>query len=202
MAAAIAPTSQDMTAAAEFDVCNGEERIMAFESFDMAVRLCLSSSTRRSNPRLQSASCARASQCMVCLPIGASSCGSCGFPLDLCCVCFKAETDSSYSILDLKSVQPYVASGCAADCMATMFKLATTNPLCCCLPKMLPNGVRLGFLRVGDLVPSWLGGFGVPGVGPNFHRVHLQLQKEDALKLRKLLATHPNSKGLKYTEKA
>jgi hypothetical protein len=50
-------------------------------------------------------------------------------------------------------------------------------------------------------VPSWLGGFGVPGVGPNFHRVHLQLQKEDALKLRKLLATHPNTKGLKYTEK-
>jgi hypothetical protein len=34
--------------------------------------------------------------------------------------------------------------------MATMFKLATTNPLCCCLPKMLPNGVRLGFSRVGE----------------------------------------------------
>ncbi|WIA15026.1 hypothetical protein OEZ85_001727 [Tetradesmus obliquus] len=183
MAAAIAPTSQDMTAAAEFDVCNGEERIMAFESFDMAGKPVHGLLTDR---RI----------------ILRESSGSCGFPLDLCCVCFKAETDSSYSILDLKSVQPYVASGCAADCMATMFKLATTNPLCCCLPKMLPNGVRLGFSRVGDLVPSWLGGFGVPGVGPNFHRVHLQLQKEDALKLRKLLATHPNSKGLKYTEKA
>jgi hypothetical protein len=41
----------------------------------------------------------------------------------------------------------------------------------------------------------------VPGVGPNFHRVHLQLHKEDAVQLRKLLATHPNTKGLKYTEK-
>jgi hypothetical protein len=29
-----------MTAAAEFDICNGEERIMAFESFDLAVRPC------------------------------------------------------------------------------------------------------------------------------------------------------------------
>jgi hypothetical protein len=69
--------------------------------------------------------------------------------LHKCCCCCQAETDSSYSILDLKSVQPYVASGCAADCMATMFKLATTNPFCGCLPKMLPNGVRLGFSRIG-----------------------------------------------------
>jgi hypothetical protein len=28
-----------MTATAEFDICNGEERIMAFESFDMAVSM-------------------------------------------------------------------------------------------------------------------------------------------------------------------
>jgi hypothetical protein len=34
--------------------------------------------------------------------------------------------------------------------MATMFRLATTNPFCCCLPKMLPNGVRLGFSRIGE----------------------------------------------------
>jgi hypothetical protein len=78
--------------------------------------------------------------------------GVCFFPFNLCCICFKGEVDDNYAVADLKIVQPYMAEGCTVGCYECMFSWATKyDPFCCCLPKLLPNGVRLGFARaVGE----------------------------------------------------
>lgn len=58
--------------------------------------------------------------------------------------------DSNYAVVDLKSVEPYIARGFLAKVFEFCFKMSS-QPGCCCCPKMLPSGVRLGFSRPGEL---------------------------------------------------
>lgn len=55
-------------------------------------------------------------------------------------------------------------------------------------------------LLTGEYVPFWsYWPLWSSGGGNSFSSLQLQLHREDALKLRKLLQTHPNAKGLGYT---
>ncbi len=51
----------------------------------------------------------------------------------------------------------------------------------------------------GEFMPFWMFPWFPTGTGPSFSTLRLQLHREDAIKLRKLLVTHPNAKGLGYT---
>lgn len=56
------------------------------------------------------------------------------------------------------------------------------------------------FAFAGDYVPFWsFWPLWSTGHGNSFQSLTLQLHKNDALELRKLLAIHPQAKGLGYT---